>query len=251
MMHVENSFLHRSPSQAGYPLDRGAERSLGTVDYRHWRHRHHRGGFAGVRVSHLGRCAAVLAGRSEFAEIAAAAGREIRRHASEVLAIGVRRASSLGLAAEQKRRPASIPARQRRNDRRNAGREIAVVGSDRGFDCAGWPIGGVRIRRRQSAAGNDSYEFEIISADQAPEGAGKLAEGELRRLNDGSLVTRTEQGELRREKLAVKLQPPLELTGTSPIIKLDHVSRRDGTRVCTLSADGKLRINLLASRTTV
>ncbi|HEY2881208.1 MAG TPA: ABC transporter permease subunit [Pirellulales bacterium] len=124
---------------------------------------------------------------------------------------------------------------------------IALDGQSAAF---GFEDGKVRL-------GTINYEFEIISADKSlenspkleatakPDATGKLADGEVRRLDDGSLVTRTEQGEFRRQKLTIKLQPPLELPGTSPIVKLDHVTRRDGTRLCTLSADGKLRINLL------
>jgi phosphate transport system permease protein len=89
------------------------------------------------------------------------------------------------------------------------------------------------------------FNYQMVPSDQLPPAAQKLLPGEVVKLDDGSLVARTEQGDFRRQKFELKLQPPLAAANAA-ISRLDYVTVGSDTHICTLSADGKLRTNLLA-----
>jgi phosphate transport system permease protein len=114
---------------------------------------------------------------------------------------------------------------------------VAIDGHSTAF---GFANGKVRL-------GEISWDGTIVSDDQLPENVRKISAGEIATLDGGAIVTRTEQGEFRRTKFDLKLQPSIEIQEAkkSAIVRLDHVTTNSGTRFCTLSADGKLRINSL------
>src|SRR5262249_22259774 len=94
--------------------------------------------------------------------------------------------------------------------------------------------------------GQIGFEYQIIPADQATSSENNTSAAQAGPQPDGSLTVLTEQGNLRRQQFKLKLQPPLNLHNSSEILLLDHVVRPEGIRLCTLSADGKVRIHLLS-----
>jgi phosphate transport system permease protein len=122
-----------------------------------------------------------------------------------------------------------------------AGVRSAAIDIDGHTAALGMDDGFVRL-------GQIGFDEQIIPENDATDSAKGLTTGKTALLGDGAVVTRTEQGELRRQKFTLTVQPPLNLGFSSPIARLDFVSRPDGTRLCTLSADGTLRVNLLDVR---
>ncbi|HEY2826118.1 MAG TPA: ABC transporter permease subunit [Pirellulales bacterium] len=122
-----------------------------------------------------------------------------------------------------------------------AGVTAASVAIDGHSVAFGFGDGGVRL-------GEVGFDEQIIAPEEVPEAARKIAAGDIATLDGGAIVTRTEQGEFRRQKFTLKLRPPIEIVGKdkSAIARLDHVTSSSGTRFCTLTADGKLRINLFS-----
>ncbi|HTQ38464.1 MAG TPA: hypothetical protein VMJ32_05525 [Pirellulales bacterium] len=112
---------------------------------------------------------------------------------------------------------------------------VAIDGQSAAF---GFSDGQVRL-------GEIQFDYQIVPPEELPAAAQKLAPGEVAQLEGGALIARTEQGDFRRQKFELKLQPPLE-AAMAAIVRLDHVTTDSGTRFCTLSADGKLRMNLLS-----
>jgi phosphate transport system permease protein len=137
-----------------------------------------------------------------------------------------------------------------------AGVSAAAVGIDGHQAAFGFADGTVRL-------GEIGFDNTIVPADELPESARKIATGELAMLDGGAVVTRTEQGEFRKQKFNLKLQAPIAISGAaekesgggetaaksgekSAIVRLDFVTTSAGSRFCTLSADGKVRVNLLS-----
>jgi phosphate transport system permease protein len=118
---------------------------------------------------------------------------------------------------------------------------VAIDGHSAAF---GFVDGKVRL-------GEISFDEKIVAPEELPESARKIAVGDVATLEGGAIVTRTEQGEFRRQEFGLKLQPPLKTDNAdesagerSAIVRLDHVTTTSGTWFCTLADDGKVRINL-------
>ena len=75
----------------------------------------------------------------------------------------------------------------------------------------------------------------------------RLGQGELAAYDDG-VATRTPAGQLRLEKLSVKLEAPIELTGSQPIRLIDYSPRPTGEMFCVLSDDGHLQLHATETR---
>ncbi len=129
----------------------------------------------------------------------------------------------------------SIPA----NESQLAGISSVSLALDGKTALFGFVDGNVRV-------GSIDFDYQIVSPEQVAEKGRKLATGAVETLDDGAVLTRTANGELRRQKFAVKLEPPAEVTPNASITRIDHVKRGADTRFCTLSSNGTLRINLLS-----
>ncbi len=75
---------------------------------------------------------------------------------------------------------------------------IAINGHSVAF---GFADGSVRL-------GAISYDDKIVPPDELPEQARNIASGELALLNGGAVVTRTDQGQFRRQRFELKLNAP-------------------------------------------
>jgi phosphate transport system permease protein len=65
---------------------------------------------------------------------------------------------------------------------------------------------------------------------------------------DGGMVERTPAGQLRRQKLAIQLDEPVQLEPASPVIGVDRTEKRGGPAFCALTADGKLHFREIRVR---
>jgi phosphate transport system permease protein len=112
---------------------------------------------------------------------------------------------------------------------------VAIDGQTAAF---GFDSGNVQV-------GEIHFDYQVVPPGDLPADVQKIAPGEVAELDGGALVARTEQGDFRRQKFALKLQPPQQVAAAM-IVRLDHVATGSGTRLCTLAADGKLRISSLS-----
>ena len=122
-----------------------------------------------------------------------------------------------------------------------AGVRSAAVALEGHAAAFGMEDGHVRLARIE-------FDEQIIPQDSATADAKALAIGQTLAIGDGAVLTRTEQNELRRQKFTLTVQPPIDIGSTSPIDRLDYVVRSNEMRLCTLSADGTLRVNLVSVR---
>ncbi len=118
---------------------------------------------------------------------------------------------------------------------------VAINGHSAAF---GFADGSVRL-------GAINYDDKIVSPDGLPEQVRNIASGELAVLDTGVVVTRTDQGQLRRQRFELKLKSPLKIASgdestpdKTAILRLNHTTTGSGAWFCTLSADGKLRVDL-------
>jgi phosphate transport system permease protein len=118
------------------------------------------------------------------------------------------------------------------------GISTSVVAIDGQSALFGFENGTVRL-------GKIDFGYDIVAPDQVPEQYRKIKVGEIGRLDDGALLTRTGHGEIRRQKFSLKLQPAVSVSPDSRIARLDFVTRGADTRFASLSADGKVRMNLI------
>ena len=122
-----------------------------------------------------------------------------------------------------------------------AGVRSAAVALDGHAAAFGMEDGHVRLARIE-------FDEQSIPQDSASADAKVLANGQTLAIGDGAVLTRTAQNELRRQKFRLSVQPPVDIASTSPIDRLDYAVRSNETRLCTLSADGTLRVNLVSVR---
>jgi len=105
----------------------------------------------------------------------------------------------------------------------------------------GFADGSVRL-------GTIGFDATSVEAAALPAKYRSLASGESAAYEAG-LLTRTESGRFRLEKLAVKLEPPLQLEGSSAIRRIDYTTAADGHTFCVLTDDGRLRLHSVTTRT--
>lgn len=95
--------------------------------------------------------------------------------------------------------------------------------------------------------GSIRFDTVFLPDSQAPPDLKSLKPGEWADVADG-LVTRTPEGQLRQQKVVIKLNDPVKLPGGGAVLKLAYTPRSNGPVVCSLSADGKLRLSVFRER---
>lgn len=106
------------------------------------------------------------------------------------------------------------------------------------FAAFGMESGEIRL-------GKIVYDYQLIPSNKLTAEQQKIKPGEIISLSEGAILTRTDQGEFRRQKFAITFDEPFDFGIQSSIVKIDHVRRPQGNRIVTLSADGKLRVHLV------
>ncbi len=116
----------------------------------------------------------------------------------------------------------------------------AAFGTSGGRAAFGLADGRVRLADLE-------FANTFLTDEKAPPELRRLGQGELAAYDDG-VATRTPAGQLRLEKLSVKLEAPIELTGSQPIRLIDYSPRPTGEMFCVLSDDGHLQLHATETR---
>lgn len=117
--------------------------------------------------------------------------------------------------------------------------------SDDGASAAfGFADGAIRLGR----IGIETSFLDPANAPpDTPDEVRNLAEGQLAEMS-GGLVSSTPEGQLRLQKLSVKLEDPIPPSSPSPIILIDRVDLSSGPSFCAVSADGKLKMGIMTEK---
>jgi phosphate transport system permease protein len=95
--------------------------------------------------------------------------------------------------------------------------------------------------------GKVGFEAKYHDLDQAPDAVKGLAEGAIHQLDDG-LAVRTGGGQIRVQKLTLKLDPRAAGETSSPVRLVDYTDTSHGPLSATLTEDGKLKLNSISKR---
>jgi phosphate transport system permease protein len=95
--------------------------------------------------------------------------------------------------------------------------------------------------------GKVSFETTYFELDSAPEAVKDLPQGEIRQLEDGVAV-RTGGGQIRVQKLALKVDPRVAGETASAVRLVDFTESSHGPLSATLTEDGKLKLNAVSKR---
>jgi phosphate transport system permease protein len=118
---------------------------------------------------------------------------------------------------------------------------VATFGANNA-DCAlGFADGSIRV-------GRVAFSTRFLPAESLPKDILELPIGGLANHDDG-VVQRTPDNAFRWQRIELSLQPPIPGSSASPIRLLDYVvDANDQKTYCTLTDDGKLRINRVSER---
>jgi len=95
--------------------------------------------------------------------------------------------------------------------------------------------------------GKIGFRTRFLGPEDTPAEFKRLEEEEVREYK-GGLVTRTPEGQLRLQVVVADLEKTIPLAQASPVILIDQAITNSGSVYCSLTADGRLRINAVEER---
>jgi phosphate transport system permease protein len=116
----------------------------------------------------------------------------------------------------------------------------AAFGYAEGRVAFGFADGSVRLGRIR-------FEVRFLPEAEVTPELQAMQVGDLREM-EGGLVTRTPEGQFRRQSVVVALEPPIASGSAAPVVLLDQTVVNDGPVYAVLTADGKLRVNAVEKR---
>ena len=111
---------------------------------------------------------------------------------------------------------------------------------DDGRLAAGFADGAIRL-------GQVTFETAFLEDDDVPAALRSLAEGEVGVL-DGATMQRTPIGQLRVQRLTVRIEDPVASGYPGAVLLIDHTMRSMGPVVAAVTGDGALRVSAVTRR---